>query len=215
MTTQLSFAVTGARVEPYAVVPTLVFRLRIYEGTGTEIHTIALRCQVQIEPRRRHYSGIEQDRLYELFGGPERWGETLRSVLWLHTSLMVPGFGGEVEIDVPVTCTYDFEVTAAKYFQALDDGEIPLLFLFSGTVFVRQAQGFSVEQVSWTHEAAFSLPVRLWRELMDRYFPGSIWIRLQRDSFDALHRFRGRNALPSWEATIARLLREADEGGAA
>ncbi|HEY7213751.1 MAG TPA: DUF6084 family protein [Thermoanaerobaculia bacterium] len=207
----LSFAVLGARAVPYAAVPTLVFRLRIAEATGERIHTIALRCQIQIEPRRRHYSADEEERLLELFGEPQRWGQTLKTILWTHASLMVPGFTGSTEVDLPVTCTYDFEVTAAKYFHGLDDGEIPLLLLFSGTVFTRGQSGFSVEPVPWEKEASFRLPVRVWRELMDHYFPGGAWIRLRRDSLDALHRFRGRRALPSWDDALEVLLQGAEE----
>ena len=207
----LSFEVLGARAEPYAAVPTLVFRLRIAEATGERIHTIALRCQIQIEPRQRHYTGREEERLLELFGEPHRWGQTLKTVLWTHASLMVPGFEGSTEVDLPIACTYDFEVTAAKYFHGLDDGEIPLLLLFSGTVFQRGESGFSVEPVPWEKEASFRLPVRVWRELMDRYFAGSVWIRLRRDSLDALHRFRGRRALPSWDEAIEVLLKGAEE----
>jgi len=185
----LGFRVLGARVEPYAAVPTLVFRLRITEADGLPIHAIVLRCQIQIEPGRRPYSPAEEERLLELFGEPHRWGETLRTMVWTHAALVVPGFEEAVEVDVPMACTYDFEVAAAKYFHALEDGEIPLLLLFSGTVFAKREIGFSVEQVPWDKEAAYRLPVRLWREVMDRYFPGSAWLGLRRVSFGALYRF--------------------------
>ena len=46
-------------------------------------------------------------------------------------SLMVPSFTGSCELDLPVPCTYDFEVAASKYLHALGDGEVPLLLLFS------------------------------------------------------------------------------------
>jgi hypothetical protein len=214
----LGFSVLGARAEPYAAVPTLMLRLRITEGTGERIHTLALRCQIQIEPRQRHYTAAEQERLFELFGEAPRWGETLKTILWTHVSAMVPGFEGSREIDLPVACTYDFELTAAKYFHALDEGEIPLLLLFSGTAFTRGtggtggSTGFSVEPVSWEKEAPFRLPVRVWRDLMDHYFPGSAWIRLRRESFDALHHFKGRRALATWDDAIEALLREAKRG---
>jgi hypothetical protein len=209
--TDLGFTVLGCRAEPYAAVPTLVFRLRVTEATGERIHAIALRCQIQIEPRHRHYGEAEEERLFELFGAPRRWGETLKTILWTHASMMLTGFTGSTEIDLPVSCTYDFEVTAAKYFHALDDGEIPLLLLFSGTVFTRGQSGFSVEPVPWEKEAPYRLPVRVWRELMDQYFPGGAWIRLRRESFDALHHFKGRRALPTWDDAVEALIREAGE----
>lgn len=208
---KLAFTVIDARIEPYAVVPTLIFRLQIAEGTNEQIHAIALRCQIQVEPRRRHYSSGEESQLLELFGEPDRWGDTLKTLLWTHATLMVPGFQGTTVIDLPITCTYDFEVVAAKYLESLEDGEVPLLFLFSGTIFTRGQLGFSVEQIPWEKEAAYRLPVRLWRELMDRYFPGSAWIRLRRESFDALYRFKGRQALPTWDDAVEALLSSFDD----
>jgi hypothetical protein len=211
----LELAVLGARAEAYAAVPTLVFRLAVSEATGEPIHAIALRCQIQIEPRRRHYAPDEERRLLELFGEPRRWGDTLKTVLWTQLSLMVPGFRGGTEIDMPVPCTYDLEVAAAKYFAALDDGEVALRLLFSGTIFARGTTGFSVEPVSWNTEAAYRLPVSVWRELMDRYFPGSAWIRLRRESVDALHEFKARRALPTWDDAVAALLAGVEREGAA
>ena len=208
----LGFEILGVRAEPYAAVPTLMFRLRITEETGERIHAIALRCQIQIEPRQRHYEGAEQERLFELFGEAPRWGETLQTLLWTHATLMVQGFTGSCELDLPVACTYDFEVTAAKYFHALDGGEIPLRMLFSGTAFTRGQTGFSVEPVPWEKEAPFRLPVRVWRELMDHYFPGGAWIRLRRESFDALHQFKGRRALATWDDAVETLLHDARRG---
>lgn len=211
---ELSFAILGARALPYAAAPTLVFRLGMGESTGERIHAIALRCQIQIEPRHRRYSAEEQERLLELFGEPHRWGDTLKTVVWAHASVMAPGFQGSTEFDLPVTCTYDFEVAAAKYFQSLDGGEIPLLFLFSGTVFAKGQNGFTVGQVPWEKEASYRLPVQVWRDLMDSYFPGATWIRLRRESFEALRRFKGRRALPTWEQAIEALL-DAEEGSRA
>lgn len=205
-----TFTVVGARAEPYAAVPTLMLRLRIEESTGAQIHMMSLRCQIQIEAKRRRYTGAEEARLFEQFGEPHRWGETLRSILWTHVPLMVGGFEEAIEIDVPIVCTYDLEVAPTGFLRSLDDGEIPVLLQFSGTVFTKGGNGFAVEQLSWTKEASYRLPVRLWRELLDRYFPGTGWIRLRRDTIDALQEFKGRRTLPTWDDVAAALLAESE-----
>lgn len=207
----LRFSIAGARVERYAAAPTLMFSLHIAESGGAAIDAILLRCQIQIEPRRRPYAPGEAERLYEVFGEPARWGATLQTLLWAHTSLMVPSFRQSTELDLPLPCTYDLEVAAAKYFHALEDGEIPLRFLFSGTIFSKGQSGITVEPVSWENEATYRLSVHLWRDLMDHYFPGSAWLRLRRDNVDALRRFKGRRALATWDDALAVLLREAGE----
>jgi hypothetical protein len=209
---ELVFDCLDAKPDRWAAVPTLLFRLRIADAGGQRIHTIALRCQLRIEPQRRRYSPEESDGLLDLFGEPARWGETLKPLQFAHVSMMIPGFQGSTELDLPVPCTYDFEVAAAKYLHALDDGEVPLLLLFSGTVFAKGAEGMSVDQVPWHKEASYRMPVKVWRELMDLYFPNSAWIRLRRDTLDDLQRFKARAALPSWDQALAVLLERAGEG---
>ena len=112
---------------------------------------------------------------------------------------------------MPVGCTYDLEVVAAKYFHALDDGEVPLEFLFSGTVFYAgEGVGLQVARISWEKEAEFRLPVRLWKEMMDHYFPNSAWIRLRRDAFDRLYDYKVRMGFPTWESAVEALLRASE-----
>ncbi len=205
----LRFQVIGARVEPYAVVPTLMLRIGIRDATGARIHAVGLKVQVQIESQRRHYDAAEEARLYELFGEPARWGDTLRTILWTHVGAMVPAFEGAIEIDLPLQCSYDFEVASAKYFHALDEGDIPLLLQFSGSVFAQTDNGIAFDQIAWNQEANFRLPVRLWRDVMNAYYPDSAWLRLRRDTFDALHRFKGHAVITTWDETIDVLLQRA------
>lgn len=209
--TALDFRVLQVRAEPHAAIPTLLFRLRLTEASGAPIHALALRCQLRIEPNRRSYAGGEQERLFELFGEAAGWGEALHPFLWTHASATVPGFSGSTEFDLPIECTYDFEVTAAKYLHSLADGEVPLLFLFSGTIFCKGTSGFAVEPLSWGSEARFRLPVAVWRELMDCYFPNSGWLRLSRETIDGLRAFRADRALPSLELAIEQLLKLAGD----
>lgn len=208
--TLLRFQILDARPEKHAAVPTLLFRLRVEEAGGQQVQAIALRCQIQIDARRRSYSAEEKDRLFGMFGEAERWGQTLRSIPWTNTLLMVPEFERSVEVDLPVPCTYDLEVSCAKYFHALEGGEIPLTFLFSGTVFAKGDNGLQIAQVPWDREAGYRLPVRVWRELMDAYYPGGGWIRLRRESLDALERFRSRRALMTWDDAIDALIESSE-----
>ena len=196
----------------YAAVPSLVFKLRIENLEAEPIRSVALNVQLRIAARQRHYEALEQERLQELFGEPRRWGETLRSLLWTHTVLQVPRFSGSTVVDMPVTCTYDLEVVAAKYFYALEDGEVPLEFLFSGTVFYAAEGGrLQTARISWEKEAEFRLPVRLWKEMMEHYFPNSAWIRLRRDAIDQLYDYKIRKGLPTWEAAVEALLRASEQ----
>ncbi|MEV7773471.1 DUF6084 family protein [Kitasatospora sp. NPDC086791] len=203
--TSLAFACTGVRSDPYAAVPTLVFRLRITAPADTRVHALALRCQLRIEPGRRSYAEPEGERLADLFGERERWANTLNPIQFATVPLLVPGFTGGTETDLAVPCSYDLEVAAARYFRALDGGDVPLLLLFSGTAFAGPG-GFQVTPVPWDREAAVRMPVRVWREAIDRHFPGCGWLRLPDDVLDDLLAYRSRRALPSWEATVRELL---------
>ncbi len=209
----LDFGIDGAEVPEFAAVPSLLFKLRIENLEEEPIRSVALNTQIRIAATQRHYDAAEQERLTELFGEPSRWKDTLRSLLWTHTVLQVPRFSGSTVVDMPVTCTYDLEVVAAKYFFALKDGEVPLEFLFSGTVFYAAEGGrLQTARISWEKDAEFRLPVRLWKEMMERYFPNSAWIRLHRDAFDQLYDYKIRMGLLTWEATVEALLRASEQG---
>jgi uncharacterized protein DUF6084 len=198
------FACVGVRADPHAAGPTLVFRLRI-TADGERVHAMALRCQIRIEPALRRYSDPEADRLGDLFGERSRWSTSLQPLQFAQVSVVVPGFTGGTEVDLPVPCTYDMDIAATKYFAALDDGEAPLLLLFSGTAF-RGPGGFQVQPVPWDKEAACRLPAVVWREMVEQHFPGCGWIRLPRDAMDRLAAYRSEHALPSWQDTVEALL---------
>jgi hypothetical protein len=206
--TDLNFEIAGAAAQPHAASPMLIFKLWIANAdTEQRIHTVALRCQIQIEATRRRYTESEQARLRDLFGEPERWSQTLRTMLWTHVSVVVPSFAGSTEVDLPVPCTFDFNVAATKYFAGLADGEVPLCFQLSGTVFHEDGRGaLQVAQIPWSKEAKYRLSVAVWEKMMDIYYPNSAWLSLRRDVFDRLFRYKVRRGLPTWEQTLASLI---------
>jgi Family of unknown function (DUF6084) len=203
---ELVFECLGARPDKFAVVPSMSLILRISETTGQKIDAIALRCQIRIEPARRRYSYAEAERLNDLFGETQRWAETLRPLQLTTVSIMVPSFTGSTEIELPVLFTYDLEIGSTRYFAGLEAGEIPLLLLFSGTVFATSDGRLAVQQVPWSKEAQYRMPVSLWREAIDVHFPDSAWIKMSTTTLDELLRFKTRRALPTWDATLSALL---------
>ena len=210
---ELDFGIRDAAPVQYAAVPTLGFQLAIASRGSEPIRSVVLDAQVQIAARRRSYGEEEQPRLMDLFGRPDGWSTTLRTFPWLRTTQVVPGFSDETVVTLELPCTYDFEVTAAKYLAALEGGEVPLEFLFGGTVFYTAGNGaLQTALIGWDREAEYGLPVRVWRAVMDLYFPGSAWLRLDRGAFDRLYAYRARHVLPSWEHALDRLLDAAEEG---
>ena len=203
--TDIEFSVTNVRTEPYAAVPTLVLCLRV-ETPGTHVHAIGLRCQIRIEPQRRRYTPAEEHRLLELFGETPRWGDTLKPFLWTQVSSVLPGFTNGADLELHVPCSYDFEVAAAKYLHALEEGIVPLLLLFSGTIFAKRGDAMEVTQVPWTKEATYRLPVLVWRQLMDQYFPDGGWLRLRRDTLSALLEVKAMRAYATFDEVIDYLL---------
>ena len=203
---QLGFTVLGCEPLPYAAAPSLRFTLAI-DANGAAVRSVMLDAQIRIAATQRGYDPEEEALLGDLFGEAHRWGDTLRNLLWTQASLVVPPFEGSTVVDLHVPCTYDFDVAAAKYLAGVRNGEIPLELLFSGTVFYVAASGaLQITRISWNAEAAHRLPVRVWRETMDHYFPGTAWVRVDRERFERLVAFRARRALTSWEAVFDALL---------
>jgi len=206
----LSYRVIAVSAAARGLTPLLHFRLAITNDPADEtIHAVILQAQIQIQSSQRSYSPQEKRNLADLFGSPERWGQTLRNKLWAHSTVSVGEFTGSTEAILPVPSTYDLNVAATKYFNALDGGNIPLLFLFSGTVFYGGAdRRLQVERISWNKECVFQMPVSVWQEMMDQHYPNSAWIYLHRDVFQRLLDYKREQGLPTWEATLERLLPE-------
>jgi Family of unknown function (DUF6084) len=206
---ELAFDCIGARPDKFAVAPSMSLSLKIAETTGQHIDAIALRCQIRIEPARRRYTASEAERLNDLFGDTQRWAETLRPMQLTTVSTMVPGFTGNIDIDLPIQLSYDLEIGSTRYFAGLEGGEIPLLLLFSGTVFGSASGKLAVQQVPWSKEAQYRLPLSTWREAIDAHFPDTAWIKMSLHTLDDLLRFKNRQAMPTWDATLSALLKRA------
>jgi len=205
----LAITVLGAAPSAQTAAPAIVFRLRIENISSCRIHALGLRCHVQIDPRSRKHSPDEQTRLYELFGDSRQWDRALQPVTWAHASTVVPSFDRQIEIDLPVACTYDLEVASAKYLHAIRTGDVPLTFAFSGTSFsITDRSTLTIQPVSWDVEASYRLPATVWRAAMDQFFPGGGWLRLQRETIDRLQAFRGQQAVLSWDDAIGLLLNQ-------
>jgi Family of unknown function (DUF6084) len=203
---------TVEKVEPvrHAAAPMLNFSLALRDTVEESIEAIVLCCQIRIEPARREYRPPEQERLLDLFGQPSRWGQTLRPMLWTHASVVVPAFTGNTKVDLPVPCTYDFNIAATKFFHALDGGEVPLRLLFSGTVFQHgQDDALRISRIPWEKETTFGLPVATWKAMMDIYYPNTQWLDLRKDVFEQLYQYKRRNGLPTLESAIEKLIQEA------
>ena len=205
---ELSFQIEKAEAQRFTVAPTLLFKLRMTNAVAGEVvHSVALRCQIQLEVTRRQYSVEDQTKLRDLFGESERWGQTLKTMLWTHASVVAPAFQDSAMVDLPVPCTFDFNVAATKYFHGLSDGDVPLSFLFSGTVFYADSTGaLQVAPIPWDKEARFRLPIKSWQEMMDIYYPNSAWLCLRRDVFERLHQYKVAHGIPTWEQALESIM---------
>jgi len=206
----LAFSIAGLDPATRGLTPLLGFRVEITNTpAGERIHAVLLQAQIQIQAAQRRYSAGEKEKLSELFGPPEQWRDTLRAKLWTHATANVPAFTGTTTAVLTVPCTFDLDVAATKYFHGLDDGDIPLLFLFSGSVFYEDNDGrLQVQPISWKSEAAWKMPVRAWRELIDHHYPGIAWLPLSRDNFERLHAYRRAHHLATWDRALEQLLPE-------
>jgi Family of unknown function (DUF6084) len=208
----LDFQIEDAEVGEFAATPTIAFKLRLKNLAPTEsIHTVALHCQIQLEVTRRTYTNQDKEKLRDLFGQSHRWSQTLRNLLWTNIDVNVRAFKDTILVDLPVPCTFDFNVAATKYFHALGEGNVPLCLMFSGTVFYSQDGGdMQVAPISWEKEARFSLPVKVWHDMMESYYPGGGWIHLRRDVFERLYAYKVRHEIATWEQALESML-EAEE----
>ena len=207
----LKFEIISSEVKEYAAVPTLAFELQISNLVeDEEVYAAALKCQVMIEAVKRTYKENAKDKLHELFGEPSRWDETLRSFFWTIINIPVPRFTGKTVVEVAIPCSEDQALAAGKYFYAVEDGNVPLAFLFSGTLFYKDAGGnLQITLVPWEKEALCKMPARLWQEMMDKHFPNTRWIKLRRDIYDRLVKYKAQTTFPTLQACLESLVDQA------
>ena len=202
-----TFSVLDVEPVPHTATPTLRFHLHVEDPLGRDIHTIVLSTQINIDPARRAYDVETRERLVELFGAPERWGATTETFRWAHVDVLVKAFTGATSFALDVPCTYDLEVAASKYFYSLPDGEVPLSFLFNGMVlYSGEADRLQVAQVPWSCTARWRMPVDAWKRVMEAYYPGGGWVRLQTETLDALADRKAQRGDHTFDDTVRALL---------
>lgn len=209
---ELNFHIAGAVPVSDAAAPMLALKLRVTETTGVPIRGVALHAQIRIDPARRRYEPDEQRALTELFGSPADWGRSLRPLLWSHAHVHLPAFEHETAADLPVPCTFDHAVASAKFFGALRTGDVPIVALFSGTIFYEPVGGpLQVAPVSWSSEASFRLPIAEWQRAIDGCYPGTAWLSLRRELVDRLAEHRRAIGAADWNRVIEQLLEHAPQ----
>ncbi|HEY2319473.1 MAG TPA: DUF6084 family protein [Solirubrobacteraceae bacterium] len=207
------FSVLGVRPVKYAAAPMLALDVQISETTGREVYMLALTVQLMIEPARRAYDGATHERLLELFGAPERWAVTTRSLVWAQLDVVVPAFTGTTTVTVPVACHYDLELAAAKYLHSLPDGEAPLALHFNGMVYYpRDDGGLQIVLLPWSNSIGFRMPVRVWQETIEHYYPGTAWVGLRSETLEALQHAKLERGLATLDATVLALLEDGRDG---
>jgi Family of unknown function (DUF6084) len=205
--TALEFTVLGAEPLEHSATPGVRFHLHVSEPAGREVYTIALSTQIQIEPARRGYDDATRERLVELFGAPERWAATTRPFQWARVDTLVPSFTGSTAFTLELPCTYDLEVAASKYFHSLPDGVVPLGFHFNGTVlYCGERDRLQVVLVPWSCSARWRMPVDVWTRTIAAHYPGGGWVRLERETLDALARRKALRGAHSFDDTVRELL---------
>jgi hypothetical protein len=212
MAPELSFTVESAAPVPHAASPRLALRTRIdARPRDRALHSLLLDCQIRLEPARRAYSDEEASGLYEIFGARELWGRSQHSLLWTQVTVLVSEFAGTTRVEVPVACSYDFDLATTKYFQGLRGGDVPLVVLFSGSAFYESESGaLAVARVAWTGESRFRLPYDVYAETMAHYYPNQRAITLGREAFERLRRYRIEAGHASWDGALAALLSRAE-----
>jgi hypothetical protein len=203
------FAVLGARPVRYAAAPMLALDLEVSEPTGRAVYMIALTIQLMVEPARRSYDDATRERLLELFGPPERWAVTTRSLVWSKLDVLVPAFTGRTTVSVPIAVNYDLELAAAKYLHSLPDGVAPLALHFNGTIYYPgEDGGLQIVLLPWNKSIDFRMPVSVWQQTIEHYYPNTGWVALRSQTLAALQRAKVDRGLATLDACVEALLEE-------
>lgn len=161
---ELQFKVERANALAICGKAAVSLALRISNGEQEQVHSIALTVQLQIEPARRRYSDAEKRALTDLFGEPARWGTTVRPLFWTTINAAVPGFAGTTCFDLRIPYDFASDIAAAKYFRAIEQGDVPITLLFSGRLHYLSAGSLLMAPISWSQEATCRIPEQVWKQ---------------------------------------------------
>lgn len=212
---EITIEILGAAHEPFAAQPTLRFELSVFEPTDRPIYAIALKAQIMFDPARRDYDAETREKLFEIFGAPERWPSTTRSFLWCHSSAMVNSFTGATTFGLEVPCTSDLEVVAARYVSALPDGDVPITMHFTGRILYQgPARQVQVVHLPWSLSAQYRMPVTVWKNMIKHHHGNSGFVLLHDDTIAELGKLKRMRGLHSYDAVVLDLLEHAPAGDA-
>jgi hypothetical protein len=207
---ELAFSVAEAQPLARAAVPTVALRLVAERTAGAPVVSATIGVRVDVAPALRANDGAS-DRLRELFGTPDQWGSTLGTLPWVRTTVLAGAFDERTTLDLLLPGSYDFDVAAVKYADALDGGDLPLELMFSGTMLYEAGGAICAAPIPWDRQASYRLPMEAWRAAMRAVFGESPWVRLRRDRFDRLCDYKARAMLPTLDDAVDALLRAAEE----
>ena len=209
----VDFEVLGVRPVRYAAAPMLTLDLQVTENAGAPVYMIALTIQLMIDPARRSYDDATRERLVELFGAPERWAVTTRSLVWAKLDVLVPAFTGTTTVAVPIACHFDLELAAAKYLHSLPDGVAPLALHFNGMIYYPGDDGgLQMALIPWSKSIDFRMPVSVWQETIAHYYPGTAWVGLRSETLQALQHAKLARGLATLDDTVTALLEDGRDG---
>ena len=163
------------------------------------VRAAAVVCRIEIDAPSRDPTVADRERLKDLFGESSRWAESGDALLWTSAAMVIPAFSRMTACDLLAPCSFDFNVAATKYFYGLQQGAAPLCFHFSGQVMFENSSGGLDSATLAPEQARYLLPLSAWRELMDHFYPSSVWLRLPRETFERLYRYKTDRAIATWE----------------
>jgi hypothetical protein len=208
---ELDFSVENAERSARAAKPELALTLAVRAKDGGFVHGAMLACQIRIDVVRRGYDEGEAERLFELFGERRDWARTQQSLLWTQTTVLVPAFEDATSVELPLACSLELELAAAKYLSGVRSGNVPLLLLFSGTVFyVGEGERLQAGPIPRTADCRYALSHELYRTTVEHYFADRAPITLQRDLVDRLGRYKLASGAPTLDVALAELLDRAE-----
>jgi len=206
------FEVLGVRPLKHAAAPMLMVDLEVRDSSGLEVYMIALTVQLMIEPARRTYDDATRVKLMELFGPPERWSVTTRSLVWTRLDVLVPSFTGSTTVSIPLSCHYDLELAATKYLHSLPEGQAPCAMHFNGTIYYKDERGaLQMVLVPWSASIDFKLPVEVWQTTIDHYYPNTAWVGMRTQTLEALQQRKLTLGASTVDSAIEMLLEQTAE----
>ena len=157
------------------------------------IYTIALRCQINVDPARRRYDADPASDCPSCSESPSGGARRPRASCGRASTCSSRASKARPTSTSRCPAATTSRSRPPDISRGLSDGAVPLSFHLSGSVFYKTSSGeLRITQVPWDIDVRYELPLAVWTDMMEHHYPEEWLGALRRENPEWPFEVQGR-----------------------